>query len=142
MTLSEKISSLRVENGLTRAEAARRIGVSSDSLAGWEKGRIPRSDHIEALARVFQTDVIELHKLREAAKQKQEALKAETTEALPDAAQPPEVSRSDEIERFRCAAVQAMSELDSIIGENKSTQLAVKFVLRSIELILQEGKRQ
>lgn len=142
MTLSEKISLLLADSGLTITEAARRIGVSSESLACWVKGRIPRESQIEELARVFQTDVIELHKLREAAKEKQEALKAETTEALPDAAQPPEVSRSDEIERFRCAAVQAMSELDSIIGENKSTRLAVKFVLRSIELILQEGKRQ
>lgn len=93
MTLSEKISSLRVENGLTRAEAARRIGVSYDAFAGWERGKIPRESQIETLARVFQTDEIELHKLREAAKQEQEELRvlcsqleAETTEALPDAA--------------------------------------------------------
>lgn len=55
--LSDVLREARTAVGLTQDEAARRIGVSSATIARWEQGRMtPSGRHLKAAARVYEAD--------------------------------------------------------------------------------------
>ena len=54
MGLAENIREGRLRRGLTQAEVAQRLDVTSASVTQWERGRTtPRYDKLEELARVL-----------------------------------------------------------------------------------------
>ena len=54
--IGNRIKALRVREGLSRADIARRIGVDVTAVAGWEAGKYwPRQRHRASLARLLGT---------------------------------------------------------------------------------------
>ena len=54
MTLGERLQRLRRARGMTQEQLAERIGVSRQSLSGWENdAALPDTVHVVALAELF-----------------------------------------------------------------------------------------
>lgn len=54
MSLPDMLCSLRVDLGLTQAQAAARIGVHTSTVMCWEIGRFrPREKHLKVIARAY-----------------------------------------------------------------------------------------
>lgn len=54
MTLGEKLQKLRRARGMTQEQLAERVGVSRQSMSGWENGAaLPDTVHVIALADLF-----------------------------------------------------------------------------------------
>ena len=73
--IGDRIKEARAKLGLTQAQLARQVGVSSQTVWAWEAGRVrPKHDHLEELAFrlevstawVLGRDVVEAELLREA----------------------------------------------------------------------------
>jgi len=59
--LRENIKELRIENGMSQAELAQKVGVSQGAIYFWEKGiNEPTAGYLIKMARIFGTTVDEL----------------------------------------------------------------------------------
>ena len=55
-----RLLSERTKRGMSQAEAARAIGVSSQSISNWERGKLPSVINLLALADLYDMDLDEI----------------------------------------------------------------------------------
>ena len=101
-TLGRRIVHARENQGLTTAQLARRLGVESATLQGWESGRLePRSSRVSTLAGMLNVSLVWLMTGR--------------GEEPRDTLTPTEMMKIREsIERMREQAISLTSELENL----------------------------
>lgn len=73
------LKEIRVNNGMSQEEEAHLLGVSRETICGWENGTIPQADN---LLRLFELNGLSLNKLLEILKKRPEADEVNSSEDI------------------------------------------------------------
>ena len=112
--MTDKLTALRVEFGLTQAELARAVGVSRQTVSRWERGTVvPSAGNLAALGRLYSVPLDELMNEEPDGEEEPaapEALKAPETEAAemeePDGEEEPAVPEALKVPEPEAAEIK------------------------------------